>query len=71
MLMSKFFKKRLVYFAFKRGLLSFDKHGEIIQFIYKEWANGEMYFDDYEIIYTQLMSSVRLRYDYFIFRKKL
>ena len=64
-------KKKHIHFCSEKGLLSFDESDGILAFIYNWWSKCKLLFENYEIVYPHLITSICWKYDHIIFRKKM
>ena len=48
----------------------FNKSDEILAFVYKQWSKSKIFFENYEMVYPQLITSIRWKYIYVHFRRK-
>ena len=62
-------KKRHVHIAFKIQISEYKSLDELNEFISNEWEK-RIFFFDYIMIYSRLISSMRWKFDYVFFEKK-
>ena len=64
-------KKKLVLLAFENSLMSYPFFDEIIHFVYKEWEQRKCFFEDYEMIYPCVITSLHWKFDYVFFFQRI
>ena len=62
-------RKRFDYFAFKQPLLSYPFYKELFHFVGKKKESLRDFFEDYEIVFPHLISSLRWIYEFVFFQK--
>ena len=63
-------KKGQVHVAFRKSISDYDCFDKILEFISEEWEKRKFFFEGYELIYHRLITSLKWRFDYLIFKKE-
>ena len=63
-------KKKHVHIAFKIPTTEYESFGRLIDFISDEWQKRKIFFEDYKMIYPLLITSLKWKFDYFLFERK-
>ena len=62
-------KKHVHHTAFRKSISDYDCFEKILEFISEEWEKRKFFFEGYKLIYPRLITSLRWRFDYLIFKK--
>ena len=63
-------KKRHVPITFRKSISDYGCFDKILEFISREWGKNFFFFEAYELIYPRLITSLKLLFDYLIFKKE-
>ena len=63
-------KKRHVHIAFRKPISDLDCFDRIPEFISEEWKKRKFFFEEHELIYTRLITSLKWRFDHVFFKKE-
>ena len=65
-----FKKERHAHLAFKLPISDYESFDKMIDFISGHWEKRKVFFDDYQMVYLRLISSIKFTFDYVFFEKK-
>ena len=63
-------KKKHVHIAFKISISEYESFDRLVDFISNEWEKRKIFFEDYKMIYSRLISSLKWKFDYVFFERK-
>ena len=56
-------KKKHVHIAFKISISEYESFDRLVDFISNEWEKRKIFFEDYKMIYSRLISSLKWKFD--------
>ena len=59
-----------MHIAFKIPISDYSSIGKLIDFISDEWEKIKAFFENYNMIYPQLINSLKRKFDYVLFQRK-
>ena len=63
-------KKRHVHIGFRKSISDYDCLDKILELISEEWEKSNFFFEVYKRIYPRLITSLKWRFDYLIYKKE-
>ena len=65
-----FQEKKTCHISFKKLFSNYECLDAVLKFISKEWGKRKIFFDDYELIYPRLITSLKWRFGHVLFERK-